>query len=458
MIKKVTSCGTTFAALSTIGDVFTFSLPNTAEDVSKDARDRHVTVKPQLIWALRKSFTAVKDVALGSDGTVIICTYSGHVFVRQRVKSGAGQLKFRRIPYLQRAIKVACNESGAFAAIRVDAKATAIDLNGRTLEQDMALLQPHFRRYEHQMTAEDFDRETRNAKTNEEDEEEPINSVAKDMAVAIRLCTILRRWRTDNNDSLFSWSEPSLGSDINVVVGDVSIPAHSTILTLRSTALGRLLKGTGKVEGCKLVRGQSLTVQVNVCHPLVVLLLLQYIYTDDVAAIWDVRVARELQDKFPDLGLPIAQVKLDLKNLAEALDFGPLVTVLNSATGVPVPTRTLPRDLQAFFNKASIVQPPLPSCDLTLVLSDKEVFCSSILLRARCLFFDAMFADHDWTANRHEKGNVVVQMQHLKWRPMKMVFKYIHEGLEDDLFDYMRKCYLSSRVMELRLDRSRDLG
>ena len=63
-IQKVTSCGQTFAALSTIGDVFTFSLPNPAEDVSKEARDRHVTVKPQLIWALRKSFTAVK-VSLG---------------------------------------------------------------------------------------------------------------------------------------------------------------------------------------------------------------------------------------------------------------------------------------------------------------------------------------------------------------------------------------------------------
>ena len=60
MIEKVTSSGQTFAALSSIGDVFTFQLPNPLEDVSKDARDRHVTVKPQLIWALRKSFTAVK--------------------------------------------------------------------------------------------------------------------------------------------------------------------------------------------------------------------------------------------------------------------------------------------------------------------------------------------------------------------------------------------------------------
>lgn len=59
-IVKVTSCGAAFAALSSIGDVFTFTLPNPLEDLSKDSRDRHVTVKPQMIWALRKSFTAVK--------------------------------------------------------------------------------------------------------------------------------------------------------------------------------------------------------------------------------------------------------------------------------------------------------------------------------------------------------------------------------------------------------------
>lgn len=64
MIVKITSAATSFAALSSIGDVFTFNLPNPLEELAKDARDRHVTVKPQLIWALRKHFTAVKVRAL----------------------------------------------------------------------------------------------------------------------------------------------------------------------------------------------------------------------------------------------------------------------------------------------------------------------------------------------------------------------------------------------------------
>jgi thermostable 8-oxoguanine DNA glycosylase len=60
MIKKVTSSASTFAALSSLGDVFTFNLPNPLEDISKDIKERHVNVKPQLIWGLRKKFTAAQ--------------------------------------------------------------------------------------------------------------------------------------------------------------------------------------------------------------------------------------------------------------------------------------------------------------------------------------------------------------------------------------------------------------
>ena len=56
-----------------------------------------------------------------------------------------------------------------------------------------------------------------------------------------------------------------------------------------------------------------------------------------------------------------------------------------------------------------------------------------------------MFEDRDWTANREEDGGrVVVKMEHLKWRPMKLVFKYLHGGMEDDLFDYHRESLSST--------------
>ena len=440
-ITKVTSCGQTFAALSSIGDVFTFTLPNPLEDVSKDMRDRHVTVKTNLIWALRKRFTAVRDVALGSDGTVIICTAAGHVYVRQRTKAGSGGLKFKHVPYLQRVIKVATNESGAFAAIRVNARPSPISLAGRTLQEDLALLQPHMQRFEHQVTAEDFDRAMGRVTIEEDEEDEGANSVVKDTAVALKLCTILRRWRDSETESLFSWSEPLLGSDLSLMVGELAIPAHSMVLALRSTVLADLISGRAKhVERFERSKADPSRINVQACHPLVVLLLLQYLYTDDVAAVWDSRVARAIQGKFADLAIPHAQVKTDLRAVASALQLSPLVTVLESAGKTPMTTQTLSGDLRRFFDATSTKPVPLKS-DVTIRLADRQIHCSSIILRSRCPFFEAMFADREWTERRVDPkdGTVAVNMEHLKWRPMKLVFRWIHEGESNELFDYLRR-------------------
>lgn len=423
--------------MSKSGDVCTFSLPHPSEEATKDVRDRHVSVKPQVQWALRKSFTAVKDMALGSDGTMIICTTSGHVYVRQRLKAGSGQLKFRRIPYLQRVIKVATNESGAFAAIRVDARPTAITLKGKTLVEDMFSLQPHIRRFESQMSEEDFDRHVTSAtRVPTEEEEAESNSVARDTVVAVELCQIISRWQAHNGDSLFAWSEPLLGSDLIISVAGYEIPVHSVVLSLRSTVLAGLLAGK-KVPGFELQRGTSQVIIVDASHPMVVLLLLQYLYSDDMAAIWDSRVSFVLQAKFSDLNLSIPDIKADLRRLVETLELTSVLPIFNFAGKSVIGARTLPGDLASFFAKTST--PPNAACDLVVVLSDREVATNSALMRARCPFFEAMYADSDWTLNRREDGQVVVHMEHLRWRPMQLVFKFIHEGREDDLFDYLRE-------------------
>lgn len=436
-ICKVTSCGPTFATLSKGGDVCTFTLPHPSEEASKDVRDRHVIVKPQVQWALRKSFTAVRDIALGSDGTMIICTNSGHVYVRQRLKAGSGQLKFRRIPYLQRVIKVAANESGAFAAIRVDARPTPIALKGKTLVDDMFSLQPHIQRFENQMSEEDFERHVTSAtRVPAEEEEADSNSVARDTVVAVELCQIISRWQAHNDESLFAWSEPLLGSDLIIKVAGYEIPAHSVILSLRSPVLAGLLSGK-KVAGFEYEARPSPAISMEAGHPLVALLLLQYLYSDDIAAIWDSRVAFVLQQKFPEVKLSIPDIKADLRRVAEVLELTTLQPIFNFAGKSAIASRSLPGDLSAFFARTS--KPPNKACDVVIVLSDREVAANSALLRARCPFFEAMFADRDWTQDRVEKGQIVVNMEHLRWRPMNLVFRFIHEGLEDDLFDYLHQ-------------------
>ena len=55
-ISKIVCCDETFAALSSNGEVFTFSSPNTTPDGTGDGKG----FKPQRVWALRKKFSAVK--------------------------------------------------------------------------------------------------------------------------------------------------------------------------------------------------------------------------------------------------------------------------------------------------------------------------------------------------------------------------------------------------------------
>lgn len=291
------------------------------------------------------------------------------------------------------------------------------------------------------MTADDFDREKLKRRAEEDEEDEGSNSVVKDTAVAVRMCTILTRWRASDQDSLFSWSDSLLGSDLTVDVKGVAIPAHSTVLSLRCPALAKALSG-GKVDRLRW-DSRRRALHLEVCRPLVALLLLQYIYSDDVAAVWDARVSRALQDKFSGLKLPHAMVKTDLQDLARILDISPLSLALESAGKSPMTRKTLPQHVLAFFTSTATTLIAPPSCDITLALSDRRVACSSVILRARCPFFEAMFADRDWTLARTGEGNVVVHMEHLKWRPMNLVFRFIHEGLDDDLFDYTRTLRIS---------------
>jgi hypothetical protein len=246
------------------------------------------------------------------------------------------------------------------------------------------------------------------------------------------MCQIINRWQATAGESLFAWSESLLGSDIHVVVGEYAIPAHSVVLSLRSPVLARVLQGK-QISGLTRVGGR---IEMDACHPLVALLLLQYLYSDDIAAIWDSRVSHLVMSRFPTLDLPIAAIKADLKRYAEILELAPLVAVLAMGSKAHIATKTLTADLGA-FHAATLASST--KCDVTIVLADREVAANSTLLRARCPFFESMFADRDWTLERRQHGGrVVIRMDHLRWRPMNLVFRYMHEGVED-LFDYVHQ-------------------
>ena len=93
------------------------------------------------------------------DGSILVCTESGHVFLRSRAApspgaanslvdaaeisgTGAGSsagkaFKFQRIPYLQRVVRVYANSAGAYAVLRVDAKAEDVRVEGKVLRENL---------------------------------------------------------------------------------------------------------------------------------------------------------------------------------------------------------------------------------------------------------------------------------------------------------------------------------
>jgi hypothetical protein len=55
-ITKLSTCDDVFGALSAHGELFIFSLP----EPRVASGGEKVAIKPQLVWALRRAFTAVK--------------------------------------------------------------------------------------------------------------------------------------------------------------------------------------------------------------------------------------------------------------------------------------------------------------------------------------------------------------------------------------------------------------
>jgi len=58
ILQKLQAVDDNFAALSSSGEVFTFSVPSGSE-TDASGRDR-AAMKPQRVWALRKQFSGVR--------------------------------------------------------------------------------------------------------------------------------------------------------------------------------------------------------------------------------------------------------------------------------------------------------------------------------------------------------------------------------------------------------------
>jgi alpha-tubulin suppressor-like RCC1 family protein len=79
-IHKITSGKNQFAAISRSGDVYMWVPPIDIKYADAWQMDVLPQKHPRKVWSVRKRFLTARDVAIGIDSSLLVCTESGHVF------------------------------------------------------------------------------------------------------------------------------------------------------------------------------------------------------------------------------------------------------------------------------------------------------------------------------------------------------------------------------------------
>lgn len=438
-ITKVVSSGSSFIVLSSLGDVFSFSL-----DLSDSSTYRPV-IKPQRVWSQRKAFTAVTDIGIGLDA-IILSTVSGHVYVKNKRFDGSKTSaapstragSWNRVPNLQRVTKVTVSSSGAYAAIRSDVPLRLISIEGPSLSEDVLKLLPHWRRSAKRVGGTKG--KSRKRDVDSDDEEAMDVGIESDVVESFRMVEILKEW-----DS--SWEVHLGGSDVYIEVANgFKFPAHRLVLASRSPVLAR-----------QLSTAASIVLPVS---PFTALLLLHYIYSDSFPTIWDSRISYRLLEA--SVQLNVALVKSELQGLAIQLQLPALTRSLSSHVKSP-PTPALSRICSQLLSNVGITSSITPDVLLRLA-DDRSVSCHSVILRARSTFFATFYDDPDWSRRRKSNGVVTFDLTHVRSEVMEVVLRHLYEDCELALFEDLGELFVIHITIVLicanspNKTRTRDVG
>lgn len=476
-----------FAAISDIGEVWQFTAGHPSEyaQPSGTSTAAKAAIKPQLIWSVRKNkkVGAARDVAMGSGSDMILVTESGHVFVRSRkaepnaagpsalytpsagaassssgsgVTSAKGKSGWKPVPYLQRVVKVATNESGGWAAVKTDAMVRELRVRGRDLEDDLGDALPHLRSH---VAADNADKEgdrivgdladaiaphSEAKEPSSDDDDSDIDQTGdRYIRIAQTIAEAARRWNSDEeHQKLSPGKPPPLGCDMYVHAGGRYLPAHRSIISARLPVLAPLLndppsKGNGGGPAGISIRqsGPYVIMTLTASSFGTAMFLLHYLYTDDLPAVWAASIGMRVEKTLSRVKISPPNLQSQLRILADDLQLDALAPSLSSP--VPrAPRPTLASSLQSFFDShVETPQEQSPFHDVLIHFADRRVPAHSVLLR-RSPFFAAFFQPH-WTSTRWQQGVIEVDMVHVRWEVARVVMLHLYT---DKLFELFRGC------------------
>lgn len=448
-ISRITSGGSTICALTSYGEVFTIDVPRHVESVpskstTNPSKAKNALPTPSKVWSIRKSHMAATDVAVGQDGSIILCTATGTVWKKEKraniksVHSGGTKpklYKFIRVPNIFGAIAVRSNSFGAFMAIRRD-----FDI----MKQQIVVEPPNLWTNVFNLLAfRDY-----GDLTNDENADEPHprfwNPAIKGPCPALIKRTLLLK--ADAEEDFIHIAQkftPLSANDYDVWitsnVTDVRLPVHSLLLKARSKVLRRALAGFAESyyfsipDTLAIEYGVDGQIQLlfNGADFLTIANFVLYIYSDTLADVW----------RFTSRALHLAPryraVRTELMKIATALEMKPLERAVRVMDD---PLKCMRDDFEAAFHDSDLFS----DADVVIDLADgEERYAHSVILQSRCPFFQGLFQGHTggmWMADRRNAGDdgpeaVHVDLKHIDVNVFEIVLRYIYADTAEELFD-----------------------
>ncbi|KAF9939121.1 hypothetical protein BGZ65_011344 [Modicella reniformis] len=456
-----------FGMMTKWGDIHVWSYPEVDADITLGTLPQNFSIpyssitppeKPRRVWTSGGDKTRVIDFALGQNGSVILLTKGGHVYIGTNKGNSIGRnVKWQRVPHLDRIVQVYANPSGAWAALRSESALTPVIVRPGTFGSDLERSLSQFYLYRN---IEKMDVDAKEVDDDDDDDEDNDKGVANPWKIDTQgwldieqdwdhnLISLLNRATNHTNGPDRSISGNHL-FDVELQAGKRVLGAHRIILAARSPVIQRAFVETprsiSKVGTLVTIEpntgestgGAMYTVLLKVEFTTAVLLL-QFLYSDRFDPFWDALDLPKVNKQYA------LKVRHELRHLALELSLPTLQAALEYSF-THVCSASLSKNL------GEVISNPLRCkslADVRLLLKDgASIDAHQMVLGHRSPFFYAMFVRTDeWIrsrqgqkrlpgTNEENKDNILeVNMKHLNMESMALVMKYIYMDCGPELF------------------------
>lgn len=447
-ITKVTSGGNTICAMSSFGEVYTINVnkkadtSSTAASTTNPAKIRNSLPQPSRVWSIKKSHMAVRDVDVGQDGSIIICTESGsawrkekRVNIKTTGETGSGDrrlkdYKFVRIPGLSRVVAVRSNAFGAYSAVQrgCDVTKEQIVVDRRSLWDNFWPLLP-FKGVLMRESAYEIYIQPKSGLDPEKAGMGGDGGSYHPQFIESLVRENINAQSLNGGFKDFVW--------ISTTQSDVRIPVHEFMISGRSPHLRRALRefrvsyyhSVPDLLAIEYDKDGQIQIQFQDFNFLSIFNFVLFVYTDH----W-----MKMRYNTRDAQL-YRQVRAEVVKLASHLE----LKDLEEATRIMFqPKLTMNLDME------KAVQDPcfFGSADTIIELDGDEVKAHREILCQRCPFFEGLFygrASGRWISSRRalaEAGGeaIRVDLKHLDPTIFWFVLRHIYADTDDELFEDVR--------------------